>query len=102
MKLIPIALFLFAGSSFVAAAPIEELTPLDEKTTTTTTELEPQGCPNGWSFCGRCNGTSCKVAGLNYSCGYGTSCTQQSGGGDGALCGTYGVLQGPYYCPGHH
>ncbi|KAI9043874.1 uncharacterized protein KD926_002765 [Aspergillus affinis] len=22
-------------------------------------------CPNGWAFCGRCNGTSCKIAGVN-------------------------------------
>lgn len=46
MKIITIALVLFARSTFVAAAPIEETI------TTTTTEPEPQDGPNGWSFCG--------------------------------------------------
>ncbi|KAF9641507.1 hypothetical protein BFW01_g1490 [Lasiodiplodia theobromae] len=56
-------------------------------------------CRDGDSFCGDCNGTSCKVAGLNYDCAAGTSCVG-NGGGDGAYCGsTTGYLQGPYNCP---
>ena len=54
MKLITIALALFDGSTFIAAAPIEETTPLADTMTTTTTdpEPEPEGCPNGWAICG--------------------------------------------------
>lgn len=54
MRLITIALALLAGSTFIAAAPIEETTPLAETMTTATTEPEPEpeGCPNGWALCG--------------------------------------------------
>lgn len=52
MKLITVALALFAGSTFIAAAPIEETTPLAETIATTEAEPEPEGCANGWAICG--------------------------------------------------
>jgi hypothetical protein len=54
MKLITITLALFAGSTFIAAAPIEETTPLAGTMTTATTDPgpDPEGCPNGWAICG--------------------------------------------------
>ncbi|KAF2666414.1 hypothetical protein BT63DRAFT_458772 [Microthyrium microscopicum] len=83
-------------AAFVAAAPAESTASSVEGVDST----EIGNCPNGWDFCGKCNGTSCKVAGLNYRCSSG-SCTKGSGAGDGAICGTHGSLaDGPYECPG--
>ncbi|PLN82543.1 hypothetical protein BDW42DRAFT_166576 [Aspergillus taichungensis] len=53
-------------------------------------------CPNGWTTCGECNGTSCHIAFWNSECDVG-KCTAQSGGGDGKLCG---VRDGNVECPG--
>ncbi|KAL2793456.1 hypothetical protein BJX66DRAFT_224214 [Aspergillus keveii] len=54
-------------------------------------------CPPN-STCGMCNGTSCRINGVNLSCGRG-KCTVQSGGGDGTPCwalnGGGGIV-----CPG--
>jgi hypothetical protein len=52
MKLITVALALFAGFTFITAAPIEGTTPLAETIATTEAEPEPEGCPNGWALCG--------------------------------------------------
>ncbi|KAH8668232.1 hypothetical protein BGZ60DRAFT_528560 [Tricladium varicosporioides] len=97
MQLQNILAVFIAGASVVAAAPAapqsRNLNYLEARAA--------QACDQGWSFCGECNGTSCKVAGINYGCSIG-SCTKQSGGGDGAHCGTHGTLaQGPYECPGN-
>ncbi|KFY18050.1 hypothetical protein V492_00175 [Pseudogymnoascus sp. VKM F-4246] len=89
MKFMTIIVTLVASSPFITAAPTEK-----------STAVKARGCPNNYDFCGECNGTSCKVAGINYKCSIG-SCTSQSGAGDGAICGTTGTLaQGPYECPG--
>ncbi|KAF4463616.1 hypothetical protein FALBO_9568 [Fusarium albosuccineum] len=58
-----------------------------------------QACPSGYTICGECNGTSCKIAGANHPCGAG-KCTVQSGGGDGKICG-WKQLGGPLTCPGN-
>ncbi|KAK4870032.1 hypothetical protein LT330_005756 [Penicillium expansum] len=54
-------------------------------------------CDNGWLYCGVCNGSSCKVGGINKRCVKG-SCAGPKGG-DGKHCGRheYGV----YQCPGY-
>ncbi|PLB41591.1 uncharacterized protein BDW47DRAFT_122633 [Aspergillus candidus] len=56
-------------------------------------------CPNGWSVCGECNGTSCKVAGTDRVCEEG-SCTSQSGAGDGTICGNPDPFAVKMICPG--
>ncbi|KAK1140569.1 pyridoxamine-phosphate oxidase [Aspergillus melleus] len=61
--------------------------------------LFPGACPNGWRYCGVCNGTKCKVKGVNYPCTGGTKCTKQSGGGDGKPCGSEYIIS-RYQCPG--
>ncbi|KAF4627716.1 hypothetical protein G7Y89_g10438 [Cudoniella acicularis] len=55
--------------------------------------LQARGCPSGMSVCGRCDGTQCKIAGIEYPCQIG-KCTSQSGGGDGKICGYYGAFIG--------
>ncbi|KAF2137053.1 uncharacterized protein K452DRAFT_302221 [Aplosporella prunicola CBS 121167] len=45
------------------------------------------GCPGDYWYCGKCNGSSCKIGGVNYGCKHSTSCIGR-GGGDGAFCGT--------------
>ncbi|KAJ3521391.1 hypothetical protein NM208_g13309 [Fusarium decemcellulare] len=58
-----------------------------------------QACPSGFVICGECNGTSCKIAGLNNVCQVG-KCTVQSGGGDGKICGFH-EFGGKIHCPGN-
>ncbi|KAJ6132010.1 hypothetical protein N7471_007225 [Penicillium samsonianum] len=75
------------GASLGLAAPAPE------KDSTASTQWY---CPNGWSACGECNGSSCKVAGINQSCAKG-SCVGD-GGGDGAICGN--LYHEEITCPG--
>ncbi|OJD33679.1 uncharacterized protein BKCO1_2800038 [Diplodia corticola] len=76
-------LALGAGSSFVAAAPMEG-------------GLKPRATQYG-----KCNGTSCSYGGINYDCDQGTSCIGP-GGGDGASCTkVFGDL-GKFQCPVKH
>ncbi|KAJ5082871.1 hypothetical protein N7532_011914 [Penicillium argentinense] len=75
------------GASLGLAAPSPE------KGSTETTQWT---CPNGWSVCGECNGTSCKIAASNWDCEVG-SCVGD-GGGDGAICGNH--PGGKIICPG--
>ncbi|OQD78447.1 hypothetical protein PENDEC_c001G05780 [Penicillium decumbens] len=76
---------LVASTSIVIAAPTDNNSAVSEWT-----------CPNGWTLCGTCNGTSCKIGGINYDCDDGTSCVGD-GGGDGALCGSDN--NGDVICP---
>ncbi|KAL2694967.1 hypothetical protein Neosp_001556 [[Neocosmospora] mangrovei] len=62
-------------------------------------DVSAQGCPSDFVICGECNGTSCKIAGLNNKCQVG-KCTAQSGGGDGQICG-FKTLGGDIHCPGN-
>ncbi|KAF4985898.1 hypothetical protein FDECE_16243 [Fusarium decemcellulare] len=62
-------------------------------------DISVQACPSGFVICGECNGTSCKIAGLNNKCDVG-KCTAQSGGGDGKICG-FKQLGGDIHCPGN-
>ncbi|KAF2140830.1 uncharacterized protein K452DRAFT_309305 [Aplosporella prunicola CBS 121167] len=62
-------------------------------------ERAAQACPNGWAYCGECNGTSCKVAATNHPCKQGTKCTGE-GGGDGAICGSDTIdFDNAFECP---
>ncbi|KAL1998295.1 hypothetical protein VTN02DRAFT_6455 [Thermoascus thermophilus] len=93
MRLLTLISALVASSAIVAAAPAPE-------------QQAPAACPNGWTYCGKCNGTSCKVGLTNHACQVG-KCTKQSGGGDGKPCGwteyihpNSGPTEGPVTCPG--
>ncbi|KAF2147535.1 uncharacterized protein K452DRAFT_293933 [Aplosporella prunicola CBS 121167] len=55
------------------------------------------GCKKG-IFCGKCNGSSCKVGGINYHCKFG-DCDGEEGG-DGKYCFSKFNVDGPYICPG--
>ncbi|KAH8427302.1 pyridoxamine-phosphate oxidase [Aspergillus melleus] len=114
MHLFNIILALMATFSMVKAAPVEQdsavqdyASPHDRGIVAPEVDIEePEtesfstlGCPNGWKYCGKCNGTRCKVGGLHFGCKEGTSCTRQSGGGDGKLCGANGLFNG-MVCPG--
>ncbi|KAH8686139.1 hypothetical protein BGZ60DRAFT_396939 [Tricladium varicosporioides] len=90
---------ILAATAFVVATPVldaeaSKLITRDAEGAT----IEARGCPNGWAYCGRCNGNSCKIAGLNQGCDQG-KCTKQSGAGDGAICGSHWTWS--VECPGH-
>ncbi|KAJ9298238.1 hypothetical protein DTO271G3_3843 [Paecilomyces variotii] len=87
MKFFAMIIALAASTASVTAAPLS----------TEENELEARSCPNGWSECGTCDGTGCRIAGITWNCDVG-SCTVQSGGGDGKPCG--GGLLETIYCPG--
>ncbi|PKY07873.1 hypothetical protein P168DRAFT_314013 [Aspergillus campestris IBT 28561] len=82
-----------AAALLVTAAPASESVERD---------LQARGCPDGFDTCGECNGTSCKIAGINFDCDFG-KCTEQSGGGDGEICGYRNDdNQNGLWCPGGH
>ncbi|KAL5001725.1 hypothetical protein BDV10DRAFT_182290 [Aspergillus recurvatus] len=85
MKFTSVIFALVASASMAIAAPAENNNQAAQWT-----------CPNGWKYCGECNGTSCKIAGYNYDCNDSTSCVG-TGGGDGTICGSDGF--GPQVCP---
>ncbi|KAL2012278.1 hypothetical protein VTN00DRAFT_4996 [Thermoascus crustaceus] len=94
MRFLTIISALVASSAIVAAAPAPEK------------QAPAANCPNGWTYCGECNGTSCKVGLSNHACEVG-KCTVQSGGGDGKPCGWTEYIhpnapptEGPVTCPG--
>ncbi|RWQ91623.1 hypothetical protein C8Q69DRAFT_448331 [Paecilomyces variotii] len=62
MKFLAMMIALAASTASVMAAP---LSTEDAPLSTEENKVEARSCPNGWSQCGVCNGTSCKIAGLN-------------------------------------
>ncbi|CAI7604145.1 unnamed protein product [Penicillium pancosmium] len=106
-------LLVAAGTSFGLAAPAEAGTD-----NTASTNSAQWTCDNGWDVCGVCNGSSCKIAGIqnewvaqvypiyNYNVSllmnYSSACEEGScagpEGGDGKHCGYKNG--GPRQCPG--
>ncbi|PLN75860.1 hypothetical protein BDW42DRAFT_197534 [Aspergillus taichungensis] len=70
MKFLAVAFAIATSTVMVMAAP------------TTGSQLEPRVD----SLPGSCNGTRCNLGGSHYDCYRGTSCTEQSGAGDGKRC----------------
>ncbi|KGO41837.1 hypothetical protein PEX2_106930 [Penicillium expansum] len=71
-------ILLAAGASLGFAAPLDKSSAKTAVTDTTdatdatgatdvtdVTDATKWTCDNGWEVCGKCNGTSCKVAGIN-------------------------------------
>ncbi|PLN82544.1 hypothetical protein BDW42DRAFT_192951 [Aspergillus taichungensis] len=91
MQLINTLFTVMAAALIVTAAP---------GSTHEERDLQARGCPDGFDTCGECNGTSCKIAGFNFDCDDG-KCTEQSGGGDGKICGFH-TDSSDLWCPGGH
>ncbi|OQE37897.1 hypothetical protein PENCOP_c009G01038 [Penicillium coprophilum] len=72
-----------ASASLGLAAPLD----MSNAKTLSTDSLDAVEwtCDKDWNVCGVCNGSSCKIAGINTDCKHG-SCGGPKGG-DGKHCG---------------